>query len=146
MSGTILLKGKNMRKLSRDFVRVSLVGCVACFFLAQTAFAQNFGQSARSNWFPNSNPSALSPWLELERASTSQLDSYNQYVRPRLEIEREIQAHQQQLNFQRETQRTIQRQVNEIQGIQMKSGATPTGKKASFQNFMHFYPAKGNRQ
>ena len=129
-----------MRKISRDFIRVGLVGCVACFILTQTTYAQNFGQSARSNWFPSSNPPALSPWLELERASTSQLDSFNQYVRPRLELEREIQAHQQQLNFQQETQGAIQRQMTEIQGIQMKSGATRTGKKASFQNYMHFYP------
>ena len=136
-----------MEKISRIFIRGVLVGCVACFVLIQTTFAQNFMQPARSNWFPSSNPPALSPWLELERASTATgLDSYNQYVRPRLEIEREIQFQQRQLNFQRETQGAIQRQVTEIQGIQLRGGGTKTGKKASFQNFMHFYPAKGNRQ
>jgi len=135
-----------MRKISFAFIRVVLVGCTACFAMTQTTFAQNFMQSTRVNRFPSSNPSALSPWLELERASSTSLDSYNQYVRPRLEIEREIQLQQQQLNFQQEKQGAIQRQVTEIQGIQMKSGATRTGKNATFHNFMHFYPGlKSNR-
>ena len=111
-----------------------------------TAFAQ-LG-ATRNSWFPQNNPRPLSAWLELERVSSSQLDSYNQYVRPQLELERLLTAQRREQNRQLDQQKTLQKELSQVrnpqnyqqtQSYQVQSEATPTGKGAGYGNYLHFY-------
>ncbi len=124
--------------------------CVAAFALvvsSDRASAQ-FGET-RNSWFPRNNPSALSPWLEMQRVSSSELDSYNQFVRPRLDMERYMTAQRREMNRQQDTQKTMQRDISGVRNYQqqkldytMQSEASPTGKGATYGNYLHFYPGK----
>ena len=106
--------------------------------------------ATRSSWFPQNNPSTLSPWLEMQRVSTSELDSYNQYVKPRLEMERLIMAQQREMNRQQDIQKTMQREISQTRSFRqsppmnapMPTQATPTGKGATYGNYLHYYPQK----
>ncbi|MDR1491957.1 MAG: hypothetical protein LBT05_04460 [Planctomycetaceae bacterium] len=123
---------------------------IASIFAATTEslFAQ------QSNfWFPDSNPPALSPWLELQRNRSSSLDNYNQYVKPRLEIERMLSTQQMSLNRQQNNQKLMQNElvrrrrgntagVGSATEIQYLGEAAQTGKNATFRNYLHFYPNK----
>ena len=110
--------------------------------LFQTAEAQVGG--SRNSWFPRSNPSAFSPWLEMERVSTSELDTYNQYVRPRLEMERYLTAQHREMNLRTDQQKAIQNEIMRMQkqDYQVTGEASATGKGATYRNYMHYYPRK----
>ena len=101
---------------------------------------------SRSSWFPQNNPSAISPWLEMQRASSSELDSYNQYVKPRVELERQMMAQRREMDRQMDRQKTMQKEITQVrdfrqlkQDNQMPSFASPTGKGAVYGNYLHFY-------
>ena len=102
----------------------------------------------RNSWFPQNNPPALSAWLELERATSTQLDSYHQYVRPQLEMERLLMAQRREMNRQSEDQKTIQKEISQLRDIrqtqnyQVQSEASPTGKGAGYGNYLHYYPQR----
>jgi len=134
-----------MRKqiIGSVLIAIALWAALSSFQSVMAQSGRQFGTS-RSNWFPQGNPSALSPWLEMERASTSELDTYNQYVRPRLEMERYLMARQREMNMQRDQQQTLQNEVTrmQIQNYQFYGEASPTGKGATFRNYLHFYPRK----
>ena len=125
------------------------VTLLACLLLTAAASAQ-YG-ATRSSWFPQNNPSTLSPWLEMQRISTSELDTYHQYVKPRLEMERLMMAQQREINRQQDIQKTMQREISQARNFRQKAdapdfkmqmGATPTGKGAAYGNYLHYYPQK----
>jgi hypothetical protein len=113
---------------------------------AGTVFAQ-IGET-RNSWFPQSNPPALSPWLELKRVSTSELDSYNQYVKPQLEMERIMTAQRREMNRQMDQQKMMKKELSQVRDNQPKqdyrlmTGASPTGKGAVYGNYLHYYPQR----
>ncbi|MDR1385924.1 MAG: hypothetical protein LBJ67_19035 [Planctomycetaceae bacterium] len=122
-------------------VMIEIVSTTESLFAQQSSFL-----------FPNANPPALSPWLEIQRSRSSVLDSYNQYVKPRLEIERMLSTQQMSINRQQNNQQRIQKELSRrkrgnITGgaateLQYLSEATPTGKNAMYRNYLHFYPDK----
>jgi len=127
------------------------IGIVITVFLAWnmtggTASAQ-FG-GTRSTWFPQNNPSAMSPWLELKRATTSELDSYHQYVRPRLEMEQLLQAQRREISRQQDRQQMMQKEISQVmnfqqtQDYQLQIEVTATGKGATYGNYLNYYPRK----
>ncbi|MDR1960546.1 MAG: hypothetical protein LBQ54_16160 [Planctomycetaceae bacterium] len=99
----------------------------------------------QSTYFPYKNPPALSPWLELQRSTQgSNLDSYHQYVKPQMEIEKAMETQQRQLLRQKEAQLQMKQELKE-RGIQLKySGtASQTGIQTRFREYGHYYPKKG---
>lgn len=103
---------------------------------------------------------AMSPWLGLSNRPTGVLDSYNQYVRPHMEIQKEFNAQQDQLNRQRLQQDSMSRQTQQLEqnqqqiqrtqkdmidGSQGVQGVRTVGRSkpaASFRNYSHYYPNK----
>ena len=116
--------------------------CLGMMSMLQMAEAQVGG--SRNSWFPRNNPPTLSPWLEMERVSTSELDTYNQYVRPRLEMERYLMAQHREMNLRTDQQRAIQTEVQRMQNQDYKvtGEASATGKGATYRNYLHYYPRK----
>jgi len=109
-----------------------------------TVFAQ-LG-ATRNSWFPQNNPPPISAWLELERVSSSQLDSYNQYVRPQLAMERLLTAQRREMNRQMDQQKTMQKELSLVRDFrppspsyQIQFEASPTGKGAGYGNYLHYY-------
>ena len=134
---------------------ISLSVCVGLVFavcLLTTGSASAQYGATRSSWFPQSNPSTLSPWLEMQRLSTSELDTYNQYVRPRLEMERLMMAQSREMNRQQDIQKSMQKDIYQMRNSQPKmnnldfqmptASASPTGKGATYDNYLHYYPKK----
>lgn len=118
------------------------------FYETHSVYAQsyyNFGSSP-----------AISPWLGLSNRPTGVLDSYNQYVRPRMEIQREFQVQQDQLNRQGMRQEIMYRESQQAQRAATQRPGTSTGPRtsqgvpvvgrfkqaASFRNYSHYYPNK----
>ena len=86
----------------------------------------------------------LSPWLALGNRPTGSLDSYNQYVRPRLEIQNMMSNQQTQINRQGLRQQTLERAARNVSsGTGFQGGAATTGRSvpaATFRNYSHYYP------
>jgi len=140
---------------SRMIYIIVLTGMALPIWLLSTGQAMAQFYDTRSSWFPGSNPSAISPWLEMQRASSSELDSYNQFVRPRLEMERLILAQRREMDRQMDRQKVMQKDIAQVrdfqlqqqrQDNQMQSFATPTGKGAVYDNYLHFYPPPRQRR
>jgi len=88
----------------------------------------------------------LSPWLGLTNRPTGSLDSYNQYVRPQLEMQRALSMQQSQINRQGAVQQDMLRRSNPgvAAGPQLRtqSGAPAVGRfsqAATFRNYSHYY-------
>ena len=138
------------KRIIREIVVTGLV--LSTWMLSNgTLFAQ-FGGS-RNSWFPRNNPPPLSAWLEMERATTSQLDSYHQYVKPQLEMERLLMAQRREANRQMDDQKTMQKEISQMrnsqmrnlqqnQSYQLQTEASPTGKGAGYGNYLHYYPQR----
>jgi hypothetical protein len=133
---------------------VIIIGLIFVVVTERASIESLFAQQQSNFLFPSANPPALSPWLEMERNRSSVLDSYNQYVKPRLEIERLLSTQQMSINRQQNAQQTMQKELasrrrGNITGngastdIQYLSRAIQTGKNATFRNYLHFYPDKG---
>ena len=124
------------------FSAALFVAVFAAFVETQTVYAQygymNFGSSP-----------SLSPWLGLTNRPTGSLDSYNQYVRPRLEMQRALDYQQSQINRQGMVQQDMMRRSNlgaqpggrvgTQSGVQTIGG---TKQAATFRNYSHYYPGK----
>jgi len=103
----------------------------------------------RNSWFPRNNPPPLSAWLELNRATSTELDSYHQYVKPQLEMERLLMSQRREMNRQMDNQKTMQKEISQLrnfrqsQSYQVQSEASPTGKGAGYGNYLHYYQQRG---
>jgi hypothetical protein len=80
----------------------------------------------------------ISPYLQLLRPQQGPLPNYQNFVVPRLEMER---LHFRQTEFERQFDQQIAQQNDAMQAM-AAGGARPTGGAgpASFLNFLHFYP------
>ena len=117
------------------FTSILFVVAFTNFGEVQSAFAQGYGASP-----------ALSPWLGLTNRPTGSLDAYNQYVRPRLEMQRALDLQQSQINRQGTVQQEMLRRSNP--GVQpggqigTHGGVQTTGgsrQAATFRNYSHYY-------
>ena len=140
-----------MKKRMISWIVVTGTVLAVGMYSTGTAFAQ-FG-GTRNSWFPRSNQPPLSAWLELERATTTELDSYNQYVKPQLEMERLLTAQRRETNRRMDDQKTMQKEIAQLrnsqlrnlqqnQSYQLQTEATPTGKGAGYGNYLHYYPPR----
>ena len=123
------------------FATIVPVGVLAFFVETQNVFAQGSG------YYNFGSSPSLSPWLGLTNRPTGSLDPYNQYVRPRLEIERAFQSQQSQISRQGIVQQDMMRRQNlGVQpgaGIGTQTGAPTVGRfkpAATFRNYSHYYP------
>jgi len=118
------------------FGTILFVAVFMIFTETQAVFAQGF-----PNYGTNST---LSPWLGLTNRPTGSLDAYNQYVRPRLDMQRTFEQQQSQIIFQGRTQQEMLRNFGSGSGIQAgtQGGVQTTGRvsqPATFRNYSHYY-------
>ena len=132
---------------NRILYTIVLTGVTLPIWSLSTGVGMAQFYDTRSSWFPRNNPSAVSPWLEMQRVSSSELDTYNQFVKPRVEMERLMMAQRREMDRQMDHQKTMQKDIAQVrsfqmqkQDYQMQSFATPTGKGAVYGNYLHFYP------
>lgn len=126
----------------KKFIVIMMIVLGIHAFQSNTSLAQIYDPSSQSQFFPYRNPPPLSPWLELERATTSsELGSYHQFVKPRLEMQRMIEAQQRLLYRQNQSQMQIQERVQGLELTQTEV-ARPTGRKVRYLDYGHFYPRK----
>ncbi|MHB8901516.1 MAG: hypothetical protein ACYC6Y_22420 [Thermoguttaceae bacterium] len=118
-------------------VRITTAILAAAIVMASaSADAQTYSQPGRRARAYNPTPT-LSPYLDYFRAPMGPLDSYHEYVRPRLELQRTLTQQDQQLRTQQREIRTLNSQWGEAQ----RTGTiAPTGVRAGFFNYSHFYP------
>ena len=102
---------------------------VADVCLAQGGRYRGYGGRYASPYGPT-----LSPYLDYFRRDTGVLDPYNTFIRPRRQLQNQLDDIVQQERA--ETTRLQQ----QIQGIR-ESGAAPTGTSATFLNYSHYYKA-----
>lgn len=105
-------------------------------------FCETNFASAQANSYLGGTTPAINPWLSLSNKRTGVLDSYNQYVRPQLELQKAISTQQAQLNRQGAQQQMMYQQSQQQQAA-MQSGGAVTGRAkqaASFRNYSHYYP------
>jgi len=116
-----------------------LVGAiVACGFLSQDDMArgQEVGNRAISVGYSSQQP-RLSPYLDLFRRQEGVLDNYNQFVRPKVNLQRTLNEQDRQLRRQGQQIRAINSAWSQAQ----RTGTmAPTGTGAAFFNYSHFYP------
>ena len=136
-----------MKKKTIHWIAVPGLVLSAWILSTGTVFAQ-LG-ATRNSWFPQNNQPPLSAWLELERVTTTPLDSYNQFVKPQLEMERFLTAQRREKNRQMDDQKMMQKEISQLrnttrqnQSYQIQSEASPTGKGASYGNYLHYYPQR----
>lgn len=115
-------------------------------FFVQTANAQN--NRGRYGGYPT-----VSPYMYLLDRRDSPVDNYNRYVRPQLEMDRALQAQQQEIEranrdfqrFQQDVQKDREKFNNtgnlNSAGGSMQPMLRPSAKPAAgFRNHSHYYP------
>ncbi len=111
----------------------SLVFCMACLCLENSLFAQSPRIGPRVLEIP-SRP-AISPYLNLGRGQSGELPSYQAFVLPNIQLQKQ-QRSLQQLQSQAFS---LERAVNGDANVRS------TGTGSAFQNFSHFYPVRGRK-
>jgi hypothetical protein len=84
------------------------------------------------------NPT-LSPYLDYFRAPQGPLDSYHEYVRPKINLRNTLTQQDRQLRAQAQGLRKLNSQW---QRAQRTGTLAPTGTGAGFFNYSHFYSGK----
>ncbi|MGL6196410.1 MAG: hypothetical protein ACRC2T_16465 [Thermoguttaceae bacterium] len=113
-------------------------------FIAVIICVQNvcFAQGGNNYYNFGSQP-ALSPWLSLGNKPTGVLDSYNQYVRPQLQVRDAFAQQQAQLNRQGNMQRAMESQIISGGTAAMPKTTGRSKQAATFRNYSHYYPNAG---
>ena len=102
-----------------------------------SAEAQDYSRPRGPSRSYNPSPT-LSPYLDYFRAPTGPLDSYHEFVRPRMNLQKTLARQDRELRTQSRELRTLNSQWGEAQ----RTGTiAPTGTGAGFFNYSHFYPA-----
>ena len=129
----------------RTILISTVVCCVILLGAALTDMAQ--AQDTRGSWFPQSNPPPISPWTQMDRRSTSELDSYHQYVKPRIDMENQLMAQHREMNRQRDIQKKMQNEIKTFRDsdYSITGAAGVTGKQATYRNYLHYYSPRTRR-
>ena len=136
---------KEVMKMTVRFSNRIKFGVTLFLFFLLAFFCQTQDASAQGYMNFGTNP-PISPWVALGNRPTGSLDSYNQYVRPRLEMQSMMGAQQTQLNRQGMQQQMMMRSsqgVGSGMGMQQGGGAPTVGRfkpAATFRNYSHYYP------
>ena len=117
---------------------------VTLFLFFLLAFFCQTGNASAQGYMNFGATPPLSPWLALGNRPMGSLDNYNQYVRPRLEIQNMMGAQQTQINRQGLQQQVFERAARNVSaGTGFQRGARTTGGSmpaATFRNYSHYYP------
>jgi hypothetical protein len=106
---------------------------VAGTLWASSAFAQ-------ITYSPPRGP--ISPWMNMFQKRPGPLDNYNSYVRPSMELQRQV---IQQNADSMQNAAGIQALGQQMQSAQKGAQVAPTGVGSVFMDFSHYYPTKGGR-
>ena len=121
-------------------MRATIVLALLFSAVAVEALAQ--GGPSQSRFAP-ARPT-ISPYLYLSRGTVGGVPSYYAWVRPRFELERQMNQVNQQLNFL-DRQLLIEQQMNQVQqgesGAPYRAVGSPST-AATFMNYSHFFPAQ----
>lgn len=122
-------------------MRATIILALLCTAFAAEAYAQ--GGPSQSRYMP-ARPT-ISPYLFLSRGTVGGVPSYYAWVRPRIELERQMNQVNQQLNFL-DRQILLEQQMNQVQQGQLdvttyRAVGQPST-AATFMNFSHFFPAQ----
>jgi len=124
-----------------QLVPALLVGCV--FLLCVGPVHAQRSPRFRPGYQP-SRPT-LSPWFELYRRDSGPLDTYHEFVRPKIQLRDTLRRHsvglqRQQAGLQRH-EADLQRQgaaVGRMMSV-MGQAIRPTGTASRFMNYSHYY-------
>lgn len=122
-------------------MRATMILTLLLSAVAVEAYAQ--GGPSQSRFVP-ARPT-ISPYLYLSRGTVGGVPSYYAWVRPRFELERQMNQVNQQLNFL-DRQILLEQQMNQVQQGQLDAKYQAVGSPstaATFMNFSHFYPTQG---
>lgn len=116
----------------------SLLGLAFLVVMLETAEAQfpfrNPYQNSGSVYTPASSP--LPIYLQYFRTDVGVTDPYNNFVRPRQELQRTLQAQQTRINYLQAEQQTLMQDQQQGRSIQI----APTGTSSQFFNYSHYFP------
>lgn len=110
--------------------------CLAAFLCLMSTTAQAQVREKYGRSYQPSRPT-LSPYLNFFRSDTGVMDNYNTFVRPRQQL-------QDELNQQNYRLRTLNRDINQLEQQQATqtirpSTIAPTGVGSTFMNYSHYY-------
>lgn len=130
-----------MRLLLQTAVAIGLA--CAC---GETAFAQGQGNRAGSDlpFTQTFRRPALSPYMQLQQQSFNPLQNQNVYqmqVMPQLEQQRQQITQLQQSRQLGRLQNQVQQIQRDTSSRQVDESIRPTGHRATYMNYSHFYPA-----
>lgn len=110
--------------------------------MLETAEAQypyrNPYRNSGSVYTPSSSP--LPIYLQYFRTDVGVTDPYNNFVRPRQELQRTLQSQQMRINYLQAEQQTLLQDQRQTRAVPI----APTGTGAQFFNYSHYYPGLGN--
>lgn len=119
---------------------VHLLACLlVCSSMAGIVSAQFPYKSQGSVYTPSKSP--LPIYLQYFRTDVGVTDPYNNFVRPREELRRTLQAQQTRINYLQAEQQTMLQ--NQRQGG--VTSIAPTGSGSQYFNYLHYYPGLSNR-
>jgi len=111
---------------------------VVAGFLSGQSSAHAQGGLFLPNQYRPSRPT-LSPYLDLFRRDTGPLPNYFTFVRPRQQVQTQIQ--QQAYNMQ-----LLQQQTNTLEDQALAPATGANGAQPRFQNYLHYYPTPQSRR
>ncbi len=88
--------------------------------------------------YPYSSRPTLSPYLDYFRTPLGPLDNYHEFVRPRVQLQQQLQQQESQLRRQTQGLHELREQ---IMAPQRTDTVAPTGTGARFFHHSHFYPS-----
>ena len=109
--------------------------------LALTVNVPAWGQVSRVPRYRPPAGATMPRALDYFRQDVGALDPYNTFVAPRRQLDRNLQALQQQEDY---NTRRSQQEISQINSQIRQSTAAPTGTGATFMNYSHYY-SRGNQ-
>jgi hypothetical protein len=84
----------------------------------------------------------LSPWFNLYQKNNGPLDNYHMFVRPRINLNDDLQQHQAAIRRNSAGLNSLDQDLTQLQ--EHASGMRPTGAASVFMNYSHYYNAQGS--
>ena len=126
--------------LKRTYVR-NFIGLGAVTLFLGLMFCNGQHVQAQNNFLNFGRSPSLSPYLALDNRRIGPLDSYNTFVRPRIESQSIMDQQQMQLNrqamAQKSTQQILLRGGGGSSAMPAQSGRVNPA--ATFRNYSHYY-------
>ena len=124
--------------MHRTTATIALAFGLVAGALTDAARAQQpMGPPVSPRVYPFAPGPTLSPYLEYFRTPLGPLDSYHEFVRPRVQLQQRLRQQDAQLRRQAQDIRAIDQRM---MAPQRPAAAAPTGTGATFFHHSHFYP------